>query len=287
MRKALAAAMVSLLLLAGAPAAFAADTAPSKGDVANTQAEYEDRSGDSGTQTEIDVQGNIIADGNIAPQKPPGETPGGNTGGNSGGNSGGNTGGNTGGNSGGSSGGGTTVDHGTPNTTLTEPPIDAGLTVDTPDPSDGDGAGTNGLPGGPDGITGDSTDTGDGVGTSRAAAENWSLLSLLMSAEAIFASMLLLTGAYLKRRKRKAVRQYAENNEPTPGGAYAKRALNILAVCGGITTPVIWLLLDDLSQSMVALNTNTAYVGMAFAIHLALMIAPRFVRTSAAAGISR
>ncbi|MDR1068174.1 MAG: hypothetical protein LBL36_02880 [Clostridiales Family XIII bacterium] len=273
---ALAFSLTIILLLAATVTAFA-ETPQNKAEFGQTVTDYGKTKASAGANAAMEVQGYIILSGNVLPQVP-GEltdtpdmpstpttpstpdkpstpskpntpsTP---------------------------AASGTTADRGAAETVLVEPPIDAGLTVDTPDLPDSN-AGTNDSQ---NGISGSDIDRGLG----RTAAGNWSLLSLIMSAAAIFGSILLLIGAYLRRRARKNEERFAKDSEDETRRRSARGMLKILAVIAGITTPVVWLLLDDLSQSMVVVNTNTMYVGMAFALHLALMIAPRFVKTSAAA----
>jgi uncharacterized repeat protein (TIGR02543 family) len=78
----------------------------------------------------------------------------------------------------------------------------------------------------------------------------WSLLSLLMSFIAVVISVLMLVGSRDRR----------------------VNILRVLTIIAGGLTPVVWLWLDNLNQSIVWINRWTIFVGIVFAIHVALLV---------------
>jgi Na+/proline symporter len=97
-----------------------------------------------------------------------------------------------------------------------------------------------------------------GIGTSDDTGY-WSLLSLIMSLIAVIFSLLLIVGAFIRRRNR-------ENGEKYSGGI-----VKILAIVLGIATPIVWLLLDNLNHSMHFVNRDTIYVAIVFIVQLAVI----------------
>jgi amino acid transporter len=95
----------------------------------------------------------------------------------------------------------------------------------------------------------------------------WSLLSLLLSLIAVIIAVLLIAGTTGKRRKDDEIDAYRDDDEDRKKKG---RILKVLAVIAGILTPVIWLILDDLSQPIAWINQWTLIVGIVFIVHLVL-----------------
>jgi uncharacterized repeat protein (TIGR02543 family) len=82
----------------------------------------------------------------------------------------------------------------------------------------------------------------------------WSLLSLILSIAAVISVLLAVVTALRRRENKNGI-------------------LQIIAIAVGILTPIVWLLLDNLSQPMVFINKWTILVAIIFAVHLILTIA--------------
>ncbi|MDR0817931.1 MAG: InlB B-repeat-containing protein, partial [Clostridiales Family XIII bacterium] len=95
----------------------------------------------------------------------------------------------------------------------------------------------------------------------------WSLLSLLLSLVALAISVLLIVSAATGRNRRED--EYHQN-QYEDGQRKQGRVLKVLAIIAGILTPVIWLLLEDLSQPIIWINKWTLFVGVVFIIHIAM-----------------
>ncbi|MDR0875859.1 MAG: InlB B-repeat-containing protein [Clostridiales Family XIII bacterium] len=91
-------------------------------------------------------------------------------------------------------------------------------------------------------------------------SNTWSLISLLFSIIAVIASILLIVAALVKRTGQKESRKKQG------------QALKVFAIIAGILTPVVWVILDDLSNPMAWVNRWTVFVGVVFIVHLALVL---------------
>ena len=63
----------------------------------------------------------------------------------------------------------------------------------------------------------------------------------------------------------------------TDGNTTIGVLLTVLAVAVGAVMPVIWLLLDNISGSMVLANNDTKIVTLVFIVHAALVIACKMI----------
>jgi hypothetical protein len=106
----------------------------------------------------------------------------------------------------------------------------------------------------------------------------WSLLSLIMSLVAVVISILLIVGAIARKRR--------EDNEDELTG-YARdggvrdeeeerrrrgKMLKVATIILGILTPIVWLILDDLSLPMAWINKWTLFVGIVFILHIVVLV---------------
>jgi uncharacterized repeat protein (TIGR02543 family) len=108
---------------------------------------------------------------------------------------------------------------------------------------------------------------------STAVQGAWSLLSLIVSLLALFSTLALVLSGLIRRRK---------HEQDTSEGSAHKTSpyliLMIVAAVVGVLTPVVWLVLDTLSQPMVWINSWTVFVIAFLVLHLALLVASVIVR---------
>lgn len=100
----------------------------------------------------------------------------------------------------------------------------------------------------------------------------WSLLSLLLSAVALITAIYLIISGFKARNKRSTQEEAEmeattqdEDEEEQRKNRYS--VLRVLAIIIGILTPVVFLLLDDLTTPMVWINRWTPVVLAVFLIH--------------------
>jgi predicted outer membrane repeat protein len=102
----------------------------------------------------------------------------------------------------------------------------------------------------------------------------WSLLSLILSLVAVIISVLLMVGIFLRRKNGKDgdEEQNATYREDGKEEGEEKRSgggiMRVLTVIAGILTPIVWLILDDLTQPIVWINKWTIVVALVFVLHL-------------------
>ncbi|MDR1271946.1 MAG: InlB B-repeat-containing protein, partial [Clostridiales Family XIII bacterium] len=117
---------------------------------------------------------------------------------------------------------------------------------------------------------------------------DWSLLSLLMSVTAVLIGILAIIGYILKNRWKRYYSEEEQGDEGLPAqtdgeepGAvegYYKRSLilRILVCFFGVLTPIIFILLDDMTLPMVWVNLWTPCVALSFVLQLVFLAVYRF-----------
>ncbi|MDR0854348.1 MAG: hypothetical protein LBN34_08255, partial [Clostridiales Family XIII bacterium] len=105
----------------------------------------------------------------------------------------------------------------------------------------------------------------------------WSLLSLIMSLIAVLVSLLLILGAIFRRIYRNEDEDkeaYADSDADDEDEKRKKvsKVLKVATIILGILTPIVWLILDDLTLPMVWINKWTLYVGIVFLVHIVFLI---------------
>ncbi|MDR0854295.1 MAG: leucine-rich repeat protein [Clostridiales Family XIII bacterium] len=100
----------------------------------------------------------------------------------------------------------------------------------------------------------------------------WSLLSGIMSIVAAVISIFLVIGVFAKRRRSHEAHKIAYGYEEIKKRRGRGKLLKALTCLAGVATPIVWLILDDLSQPMVWVNKWTLFVGIVFIVHLFLLV---------------
>jgi uncharacterized repeat protein (TIGR02543 family) len=100
----------------------------------------------------------------------------------------------------------------------------------------------------------------------------WSLLSGIMSIVAIIISIVLVIGAFAKRRRGDEADEIAYRYEESEKRRRQGKLLKVLTCLVGVATLIVWIVLDDFSQPMVWVNKWTLFVGIAFIVHLFLLV---------------
>ena len=101
----------------------------------------------------------------------------------------------------------------------------------------------------------------------------WSLLSLLFSAAGIVIALISALGALARRRQVSTLEQMGASKEEW--FSLMKRRgviLRVLTILVGVITLITWLVIDDFSLGMVWINGYTIFIGIMFAITVALCI---------------
>ncbi|MDR1778471.1 MAG: isopeptide-forming domain-containing fimbrial protein, partial [Clostridiales Family XIII bacterium] len=103
----------------------------------------------------------------------------------------------------------------------------------------------------------------------------WSLVSLILSCIAVVIAIILLVGGLTKRRRdedydevsgaQNATTQQQEEREKQHRRG---NLLRLLAIIIGILTPIVWLILDDLTLPMALFNVWTIIVAFVFLVHI-------------------
>jgi hypothetical protein len=124
----------------------------------------------------------------------------------------------------------------------------------------------------------------------------WSLLSLILSLIGVVSALVLIIGGLIGRRRRDEhdidndeydvfcdeqdavydeheVDYDKQDEQEAQQSAHKRtRIFRVLAIIAGVLTLVIWLLLDDLSQPMAWINSNTVFVALMFIVFVALLV---------------
>ncbi|MDR0854263.1 MAG: InlB B-repeat-containing protein [Clostridiales Family XIII bacterium] len=100
----------------------------------------------------------------------------------------------------------------------------------------------------------------------------WSLLSGIMSIVAVVISIILVIGAFTKRRRGDEADEIAYRYEESEKRRRQGKLLKVLTCLAGVFTLIVWIILDDFSQPMVWINKWTLFVGIVFIVHLFLLV---------------
>jgi amino acid transporter len=105
----------------------------------------------------------------------------------------------------------------------------------------------------------------------------WSLLSLFLSCIAIIAAAVVLLSTLLRRRRDDEGQSERFTDEEGRDDSERTRRrsllLKVLATIAGILTPIVWLILDDLTLPMAWINRWTIFVAFLFIVEAVLIVA--------------
>jgi uncharacterized repeat protein (TIGR02543 family) len=109
----------------------------------------------------------------------------------------------------------------------------------------------------------------------------WSLLSLILSLIAVIGTVILAITPLFKRRRNKddqSADDYSETDDRESNSRKRTMIFRILSIVAGILTPVIWVILETFSSSIVWINRWTPYVAAMFVIYLAMLVVLQFTK---------